>query len=1186
MAGWCAAGSFTWQGTNANWAIGWGAGGAPGAADSANLFYGAPYTNVQPVISDARYLSTLLVSGQNGALYNISGPGSLTVSNQIILSWGGTSYITVTNLILGPNAYFNLGNAGSMGIYIGSILTGATPSTPLMVMAASANLSQFVHYASPVSPGFTGGTILTNGGGADWVFTNGTGGNFTFGYDTTGTNPAAITLGSGGSFVFSPYTTNGSPQEFTFNNPVTVNNGLVVCGLNGVQRTNTHVTYIGNLTLGGLLYVPDAYITVWMSSDASTPPYALGGTVTLPRAGRAGLLNAMASGNSPGRTTLITGNAIDANPAAPTPLLLNVYNWNGWPLIISNTNGPNTYAGGTVVDYCGNMRHTAWPYGRIIATNTANLGAGPLNVLPGGRIFLQGAQNVTNTAVITVGGNNLAAGVVSVGYNGIPANLTNSGSHAVFAMETTGAFSAITNLASLGDGTMFLGATRNSSVTLAPANGTLLPCSDNIYRLGSGGSSSASLGGGTVNYYGLLGDYGGTALQVGQNVWHGWGLLNITNANTFAGPIDVWGFQPYANNGAWQNTAASSWLSGTAQLTPSTGSPFGYTNGAVNLHNCGMTLSQNGAGAVSSPVTKGHLTFEGNAGITVSAQNRLTPFTLGIDASSRTNGGILELTAGSKNFQGNERIIATGGGYPPGFSNGLAAPYLLTYTNASAWYDFSTYSTNITAGFVGGFSNFSPYVALPAGGGSGTEVVMTAAASITNDFSIWALKTTGALTNGDVVDHTITVGSGGVLIGGNISASAVSGHRVNLNFGAAEGILFQANNNTFTVNGILSGSGGVTVCGTGGNPLIVTNMNNNFTGTLTLNPPGIQTAFDSVSGVGALSATNNSILINGGMLQNISGDRLLAGRTIILGPLSGLLTGTATIYGRLTGPGSLVTYSSGTITLSNDRTQGQFPNDYAGGTRVDYGTALIVGTNVLMGSGDLQLEPPSSATLYGNTNMAPSAHAFVPLNATLNLCGTAPVIGNMLGCGNIVLGNGTGSRNDTALTLGGDNSSAAFNGYISELNPTNGYGKGSLIKTGTGTLTLSGTHTFTGPTTVNNGTLRLVGSLASNLIVTSSGTLAGYGIVGGSLTNSGTWVFNLSSATSYDAFSVTGNVNVAGATLVLGGSYTPKSNVTLPIIQAGSVSGTFAHVPAGYWAKTSGGVITLTRASGMSVLFR
>jgi len=62
-------------------------------------------------------------------------------------------------------------------------------------------------------------------------------------------------------------------------------------------------------------------------------------------------------------------------------------------------------------------------------------------------------------------------------------------------------------------------------------------------------------------------------------------------------------------------------------------------------------------------------------------------------------------------------------------------------------------------------------------------------------------------------------------------------------------------------------------------------------------------------------------------------------------------------------------------------------------------------------------------------------------------------------------------------------------------------GTGGLHKTGTGTWTLSLANTYSGPTTVNEGTLRITGSLAGGAVtVTSGATIEGTGVIGGALT--------------------------------------------------------------------------------------
>src|SRR5215475_3557332 len=87
-------------------------------------------------------------------------------------------------------------------------------------------------------------------------------------------------------------------------------------------------------------------------------------------------------------------------------------------------------------------------------------------------------------------------------------------------------------------------------------------------------------------------------------------------------------------------------------------------------------------------------------------------------------------------------------------------------------------------------------------------------------------------------------------------------------------------------------------------------------------------------------------------------------------------------------------------------------------------------------------------------------------------------IGSLTGSGNVTLGVGT-------LTTGNDNTNTAFSGVIS--------GAGGLTKIGNGTFSLTGINTYTGPTTVNGGTLAVNGSIAGSVFVNNGGTLGGNG---------------------------------------------------------------------------------------------
>ena len=165
--------------------------------------------------------------------------------------------------------------------------------------------------------------------------------------------------------------------------------------------------------------------------------------------------------------------------------------------------------------------------------------------------------------------------------------------------------------------------------------------------------------------------------------------------------------------------------------------------------------------------------------------------------------------------------------------------------------------------------------------------------------------------------------------------------------------------------------------------------------------------------------------------------------------------------------------------------------------------------------------------------------------------GSRTSIGSLAGTGTVT---NTGAA--ATLSAGIDNATTTFSGTLQ-----NGPGALGLLKSGTGTLTLSGTNTYTGPTTVNAGTLQAGSSgglsASSDFTVNSTldlngfsnaiGSLAGSGIV----SNNGGAVATLSAGSDGASTTFSGTLQNGNSTLAL----TKSGNGTLILSGASTYSG-------------------------------
>lgn len=160
----------------------------------------------------------------------------------------------------------------------------------------------------------------------------------------------------------------------------------------------------------------------------------------------------------------------------------------------------------------------------------------------------------------------------------------------------------------------------------------------------------------------------------------------------------------------------------------------------------------------------------------------------------------------------------------------------------------------------------------------------------------------------------------------------------------------------------------------------------------------------------------------------------------------------------LSGAASITKIGSGTAVLSS-------ANSFTGATNVDAGTMKLANSLALQNS---TLNVGAGSVVFDSSV---GSNSFT--------------VGGLGGSGNLALQNNAGSPAPVALTAGGNNTDSTYSGILS--------GSGSLTKTGTSILTLSGANTFAGGLAINQGRIITAtpGSLSTGTITV--GQNANYG---------------------------------------------------------------------------------------------
>ena len=291
---------------------------------------------------------------------------------------------------------------------------------------------------------------------------------------------------------------------------------------------------------------------------------------------------------------------------------------------------------------------------------------------------------------------------------------------------------------------------------------------------------------------------------------------------------------------------------------------------------------------------------------------------------------------------------------------------------------------------------------------------------------------------------------------------------------------------------------------------------------------------------------------------------------------------------------SIVIGKGGTLRFSGGSFDTPLPFQNSGTIVFDTVPAYFLG-NDIVGSGRLVVDLSESLSIFSTntysgrtimnsgtviaestTALSPFSAFTVNANSTLDLNGFNNTIGSLSGNGT-VLNNGGGIA---TLTVGNDNTNTTFGGVIKD-----GSSVLQLTKSGTGTLTLTGMNSYTGTTTVNNGSLIVDGSINSlNTVINAGGLIGGHGTIGGSLVNNGIIGQNNSPETLTIANNFTQN---PGGTLRIGvAGIAPGQHDLLAVNGHAAVAGTLQFISLGGFALQPGDQITfLTAKNGISGSF-
>lgn len=381
---------------------------------------------------------------------------------------------------------------------------------------------------------------------------------------------------------------------------------------------------------------------------------------------------------------------------------------------------------------------------------------------------------------------------------------------------------------------------------------------------------------------------------------------------------------------------------------------------------------------------------------------------------------------------------------------------------------------------------------------TGETLICSGTHTYSGPTSIVAGRLQGATLNGLSGSSAFTIASPGELsLTASNSIGSLSGLSGTVNLGGGSTLTTGGDSTNTSFAGAIIGAGGQLVK-TGTGTFILSGTSNSYSGGTTIAQGAVEAIANGAFGSGAIFLTDDgtSLILNDGITLTAPNNIGLPGNASFKGYFS-INSGTATIQSIIQAPGQLVKTGSGILVLSATG------SDYSGGTEVDVGRLVLAASSNLATS----IGPIGSGTLtMHNAEVALSSGISIENAISLPDTGTFIV----------------------------DSGTAIFAGSIS--------GVGSMIKSGGGTLNLSGSNPFEGAVDVSNGILQFgsdnpfsdstfvvldaSGTLDLNDHSKTIGTLSGAGNVD---LGTGTLSINSGDTTYSGIITGTGQVELGGA---------------------------------------------------------